>query len=257
MPEELRTVAIVQARMGSSRLPGKVLKEIHGKPMIGWVVERTRKSLSVDHVAVATTTDASDDAIEAWCRESQVACYRGSTYDVLDRFYQAARLYAADVIVRVTADCPVIDPGVIDETVSAFHELGVDFAANRLPPPWSRTYPIGLDTEVCRFTALERAWKEAGAAHEREHVMPYLYDEPDRFKVYQLNTSPDYGSLRWTVDTPEDLIFIQQVFNLLPDVENFTWLDVLSITQSNPELNAINAEIKHKVFNDVDARMKK
>jgi len=149
----------------------------------------------------------------------------------------------------------VIDPGVIDETVAAFHAQGADFAANRLPPPWGRTYPIGLDTEVCLFSALERAWKEAREAHEREHVMPYLYDTPGRFKIYQLNTTPDYGSLRWTVDTPEDLDFIRRVFEYLPDKENFSWLDVLAVTQAHPELNAINAEIKHKVFNDVDARM--
>lgn len=255
MPNKQHTVALVQARMSSSRLPGKVLKEINGKPMIAWVVERTRLAKSVDYVAVATTTDAADDAVEAWCRESQTACYRGSMFDVLDRFYQAARLYAADIVVRVTADCPVIDPGVIDETVAAFHAQGADFAANRLPPPWGRTYPIGLDTEVCLFSALERAWKEAREAHEREHVMPYLYDTPGRFKIYQLNTTPDYGSLRWTVDTPEDLDFIRRVFEYLPDKENFSWLDVLAVTQAHPELNAINAEIKHKVFNDVDARM--
>lgn len=256
MAARQQTVALVQARMSSSRLPGKVLKDINGKPMIAWVVERTRKAKSVDYVAVATTIDPADDAIENWCRESKTACYRGSMFDVLDRFYQAGKLYAADIIVRVTADCPVIDPQVVDETVAAFHSQDADFAANRLPPPWGRTFPIGLDTEVCRFSALAKAWKEAKEAHEREHVMPYLYDMPDRFKIYQLNTSPDYGALRWTVDTPEDLEFIRAVFAFLPDTENFTWLDVLAVTMQHPELNAINAEIKHKVFNDVDARMK-
>lgn len=257
MTEVQRTVAIVQARMGSSRLPGKVLQEIHGKPMIARVVERTRKAKFVNNVAVATTTEASDDAIEAWCRESATACYRGSTFDVLDRFYQAARLFAADVVVRVTADCPVIDPDVIDETISAFHQHAVDFAANRLPPPWGRTFPIGLDTEVCSFSALERAWEDAKAAHEREHVMPYLYDVPGRFKIFQLNTEPNYGSLRWTVDTPEDLEFIRRVFDHLQDVDHFSWLDVLAVTHSHPELNKINAEIRHKVFDDVDTRMNK
>jgi len=257
MPEKQRTVAIVQARMSSSRLPGKVLKEINGKPMIAHVVERTRRANSVDYVAIATTIDPSDNAIEDWCKESQTACYRGSMFDVLDRFYQAAKLYAADIIVRVTGDCPVIDPQVIDDTVAAFHAHSADFAANRLPPPWGRTFPIGLDTEVVSFCALEQAWTEAKEPHEREHVMPYMYDVDGRFKVYQLNTSPDYGTLRWTVDTPEDLEFIRSVFAFLPDPENFTWLDVLAVTQDHPELNAINAEIKHKVFNDVDLRMKK
>jgi spore coat polysaccharide biosynthesis protein SpsF len=256
MQNKPRTVALVQARMSSSRLPGKVLKEIHGKPMVAWVVERTRQAKQVDFVAVATTSDSADDVIESWCRRSNVACYRGSMFDVLDRFYQAAKLFAADVVIRVTADCPVIDPQVIDETIEAFYGNQVDFAANRLPPPWGRTYPIGLDTEVCSFAALERAWKEAKEAHEREHVMPFLYDVPGRFKVYQLNTTPDYGTLRWTVDTPEDLEFMQTLFALLPEVESFTWLDVLEITRQNPELKAINADVQHKVFNEVDTRMK-
>jgi spore coat polysaccharide biosynthesis protein SpsF len=177
-------------------------------------------------------------------------------FDVLDRFYQAAKLFAADIIVRVTADCPVIDPQVIDETIDAFHTHQVDFAANRLPPPWGRTYPIGLDTEVCSFSALEQAWMKARDAHEREHVMPYLYDVLGRFKVFQLNTTPDYGALRWTVDTPEDLEFMQALFALLPDVESFTWLDVLELIRLHPELEAINADVQHKVFNEVDARMK-
>ena len=257
MPEKDRTIAIVQARMASSRLPGKVLKEINGKSMLAWVVERTRQARNVDYVAVATTTDSADDTIERWCKEALTACYRGSMFDVLDRYYQAARLYAADVIVRVTADCPLIDPQVIDDTITAFHDNNADFAANRLPPPWGRTFPIGLDTEVCRFSALERAWKEAREAHEREDVMPYLYDVPDRFKVFQLNTSPDYGALRWTVDTPEDLEFIRAIVQNLPDKENFTWLDVLAVTQAHPELNNINAGIRHKVFDDVDSRMQK
>lgn len=252
-----RTVALLQARMSSSRLPGKVLKDIHGKPMIEWVVKRTAAAKLVDFVGVATTVDSSDDSIEAWCRESHIACYRGSMFDVLDRYYQSAKLYAADVVVRVTADCPVIDTNLVDETIQAFFDTNADFAANRLPPPWGRTYPIGLDTEVCTFAALECAWTEAKAAHEREHVMPYLYDVPGRFIVHQLNTTPDYGTLRWTVDTAQDLDFIRAVFDLLPDRENFSWKDVLSVTQAHPELNAINAEINHKVFDDIDARMKK
>lgn len=257
MESEARVVALVQARMSSTRLPGKVLKDINGKPMLAWVVERTRLAKKIDFVAIATTTDMADDAIESWCKESNTGCYRGSMFDVLDRFYQAAKLYAAEVVVRVTADCPVIDPQVIDETIDAFHANQADFAANRLPPPWGRTYPIGLDTEVCSFAALEKAWKEAKEAHEREHVMPYLYDISGRFKVYQLNTSPDYGALRWTVDTPADLEFMQALFELLPDANSFTWLDVLEVTRNHPELAGINADVQHKVFNEVDARMKR
>lgn len=250
-----RTVALVQARMSSSRLPGKVLKEIHGKPMLAWVVERTRLSKLVDTVAVATTSDGQDDPIAAWCKDHSVEYYRGSMFDVLERYYQAAQNFHAAVVVRVTADCPLIDPLVIDETITAFHLYQVDFAANRLPPPWNRTYPIGLDTEVCSFAALESAWQNAVEGHEREHVMPYLYTVPGRFKVHQIDTTPDYGALRWTVDTPEDLNFMRDLFELLPDVDHFSWLDVLKITQQHPELTAINAAVHHKIFNEVDTRM--
>ena len=129
----------------------------------------------MDEVAVATTTDVSDDPIEAFCKSNKVPVYRGDVFDVLDRYYQAARAFQADVIVRLTADCPLLDPYVVDQTVRRFFADGADFAANRLPPPFKRTFPIGLDTEVCSFAALERAWKEADQKYQREHVMPYLY----------------------------------------------------------------------------------
>ncbi len=177
-----QAIAIIQGRMNSSRLPGKVLKPIAGRPMLCHVMDRTASAETINEVIVATSDDPSDDPIELTCSREGYLCYRGSQFDVLDRFYQAASLADASVIVRITADCPLIDPGVIDRTVRAFFEQGADFAANRLPPPYKRTYPIGLDVEVCSFTALERAWNEAKLPHEREHVMPYLYDQPGRFK---------------------------------------------------------------------------
>ncbi|MEA4907849.1 MAG: glycosyltransferase family protein [Anaerolineaceae bacterium] len=252
----MKTIAIIQARMSSSRLPGKVLKDIAGKPMLGHVVERVCQAKGVDEVVVATTTAPDDAAIEEYCRAQGIPVYRGSLYDVLDRFYQAALQYQADVVVRVTADCPLIDPGVIDLTLDAFHASGADFAANRLPPPWKRTYPIGLDTEVCSLAALERAWKEATQAYQREHVMPYLYDQDGRFKVQVVDHDPDYGALRWTVDTPEDLEFVRRVFQLLDGSQVFTWLDILALTQQHPELAAINAGVRHKTATDIDERLK-
>lgn len=251
-----RVVAIIQARMGSSRLPGKVLRDIHGKPMLAWVVERTRKASSVSEVMVATTSDPSDDMIEQVCRQMNVPCFRGNIYDVLDRYYQAAREAQADVVVRITADCPLIDAGLIDMVVQRFLEEKVDFAANRLPPPYQRTYPIGLDVEVVSFKALQRAWQEAREKHEREHVLPYLYESPGRFKTLTVDHETDLGSYRWTVDTFEDLEFIQKLFTLLPDTENFTWLDVLKIVEKNPQLSEINAGVSHKTFKDVDERSK-
>lgn len=252
---KMHTVAIIQARMSSSRLPGKVLLDLAGQPMLVRVVERVRRAKTVDDVIVATTTDPADDPIENCCRERGYACYRGSMFDVLDRFYGAARQMGADIIVRVTADCPVIDPDVIDHTVNAFHSAGADFAANRLPPPGKRTWPIGLDTEVCSFAALERAWEEAQLPYEREHVMPYFYDVDGRFKVIVTDHDPDYGSQRWTVDTAEDLRLLSEIFSRFGGQDTFSWLDVLHLIEKEPALAQINAGVRHKIGTEVDARM--
>jgi spore coat polysaccharide biosynthesis protein SpsF len=249
-----RTVAIIQARMGSSRLPGKVLKEIDRRPMLDWVVMRAGRAHTVNAVAVATTTDPSDDPIAAFCEARGIPVYRGDVFDVLDRYYQAARAFQAEVIVRLTADCPLLDPQVVDLTVQRFLDSGADFAANRLPPPFQRTFPIGLDTEVCSFAALERAWKEAEQKYQREHVMPYLYDQEGRFKVVVVDHSEDEGAQRWTVDTPQDLEFVRQVVARFGGRDDFGWLDVLALLEREPELMAINAEILHKTMVDVDER---
>jgi len=249
-----RIAAIIQGRMSSSRLPGKILLDIAGQPMLWRVVERVRMARTVDETIVATTTDPSDEPVAKFCQERAILLYRGSLYDVLDRFYQAASLYRADVIVRVTADCPLIDPAVIDRTVTELLETGADFSANRLPPPWKRTYPIGLDTEVCTFAALERAWREARLPHEREHVMPYLYSVPGRFAVRVVDAEQDFGHLRWTVDTPEDLEVVRRLFELLGGRRNFTWQEVLAVWQAHPELAEINAEVRHHKYDEVDER---
>jgi len=254
---QIRVVGIIQGRMNSSRLPGKILMDIGGQPMLAHVVERVRQARLVDLVVVATTTDPSDNSVEELCGQRGFACYRGSQFDVLDRFYQAARIYAAEVVVRVTADCPLIDPQVIDRTIQTFFDSQVDFAANRLPPPWKRTFPIGLDTEVCSYAALERTWKEASLLHEREHVMPYIYEVEGRFRVQTIDAEQDYGHLRWTVDTPEDLETIRRLFALLGKSEGFSWLDVLAVWQAHPELEMVNAQVHHHRFDDYDERFNK
>jgi spore coat polysaccharide biosynthesis protein SpsF len=248
------TLAIIQARMASSRLPGKVLLDICGKPMLERVLDRVKLARSIDNILVATTTDPSDEVLAEWCHEHQVDCFRGSMQDVLDRFYQAGVTYSPRYIVRVTADCPVIDPGLIDETVLACQENCVDFAATRLPPPFHRTYPIGLDVEVTTFSALERAWREAKLPAEREHVFPYLYDQPGRFNLKILNHEPDYGSLRWTVDTADDLELIRRIYEHFSPLEDFRWQAVLELMESKPELTLINAGTSHKSYLDVDER---
>ncbi len=271
-----RTVAIIQARMGSSRLPGKVMLDLGGKPMLQWVVERTRRATQVHQVMVATTDDPADDPIVAFCEAHNIPCYRGSTFDVLDRYYQAARSQLAEIVVRITADCPLIDPGLIDRTLDAFfgriqkqdkligtrpaslpvptRRFPFDFVANRLPPPFGRTYPIGLDVEVCTFSGLELVWDAAVEPFEREHVMPYFYEQPGRFGVLLVNHTEDLGHLRWTVDTPQDLEFVRQVVARFAGRDDFTWLDVLDLVRREPHLSQINAHVQHKTMTDTDAR---
>ena len=271
-----RIVAIIQARMSSSRLPGKVLLDISGQSMLARVVERTRLAHTLDEVVVATTSDPSDDPVADLCAQRGYPNYRGSLHDVLDRYYQSAKAFAAQVIVRITADCPLIDPSVIDQTVRVFlgeaenpesysvisspetrsnldKDFPWDFAANRLPPPWGRTYPIGLDTEVCTFQALTRAWKEADQPYQREHVMPFLY-EHDAFRVILLNTEPDYGALRWTVDTSEDLELVRQIYAHFEPRWDFSWQEVIELFKRQPSLARINQKVQHKDFRDVDSR---
>ncbi|MEW5828273.1 MAG: glycosyltransferase family protein [Chloroflexota bacterium] len=272
----MNVVGIIQARMGASRLPGKVLMDIEGQPMLARVYARAQRARTLGLLAVATTVDPSDDLVADFCAGRGYPCFRGSMHDVLDRYYQAAKFYAADVIVRITADCPVIDPLVVDETVKLVTNYQFDFACNRLPPPFTRTFPIGLDVEVCTFAALERAWKEAGQKFHREHVMPFLYEgvtfsrntqhvssdsyfvspgvSSRNLRIAQLHTRPDHGSLRWTVDTPEDLDFIRQLYRRFDGRDDFSWQDVLELTQKEPDLMKINADIRHKTLTEIDER---
>jgi spore coat polysaccharide biosynthesis protein SpsF len=264
-----RVIAIIQGRMSSSRLPGKILAEIAGQPMLQRVFARTSRAATVTETIFATTTDPSDDPVAEYCDFSGIPFTRGSLYDVLDRYYQTAKGAKADVVVRVTADCPVIDPVLIDEVANTLIEADYDFAANRLPPPFHRTYPIGLDVEACSFKNLEQAWKEASETFHREHVMPYFYEgvqlslvsrqlsegvSPRGYKVALRNHTTDFGDYRWTVDTPEDLEFMRQVYNRIDGRDDFTWKDVLYLVHSEPELMKINSGVHHKTLKDIDER---
>lgn len=258
MDRDSKVVAIIQARMDSTRLPGKVLLDIDGQPMLAWVVERTAMAKSVDEVVIATSTEDHDDPIADFCDRCNYPYDRGSEHDVLDRYYQAAQKFHADVIVRITADCPVIDPGVIDKTVDAFFRSSppADFAANRLPPPYHRTYPIGLDTEVTHFHSLEKAWKDAVKPSHREHVMPYLYQHPRKFEILIIDAEDDYGDLRWTVDTEDDLKLIREVVRRFEGRRDFTWLEIVDLFERDPSLKKINADVDQKSIPDVDNRLK-
>lgn len=240
--------------MGSSRLPGKVLKDIGGQPMLFRVVVRARHAQTLGRVVVATTIDPSDDPLFNYCRQQGFAVVRGDPYDVLDRYYQAAVQFGGKTVVRLTADCPLIDPAEIDRTVRAFWSAGVDFVANRLPPPWKRTTPIGMDTEVVTMAALTRAWREAKAKYAREHVMPYLYEEPGRFKTLLVDHEPDWGALRLTVDTAEDLALAREVTAYFGNGNDFGMAAVVQALADHPVWSQINAAVNHKSYRDVDNR---
>jgi spore coat polysaccharide biosynthesis protein SpsF len=264
-----RVVAIIQGRMSSSRLPGKILADIAGQPMLQRVFIRTSRSTTVTETIFATTTDPSDGPVAEYCDFSGIPFTRGSLFDVLDRYYQAAKQTKAAVVVRITADCPIIDPTLIDDVVNTLLEGEYDFVCNRLPPPWHRTYPIGLDVEACTFKVLEKAWKEAKEPQHREHAMPYFYEgvellavsrqlsegvSPRGFRIALLNHTTDFGDYRWTVDTPEDLEFMRQVYGRFDGRDDFTWKEVLDLVHNEPDLMKINAGIQHKTLKDIDKR---
>jgi len=232
-------VAIIQARMGSSRLPGKSLAEVEGRPMLWHVIERVKRACLIDRVVVATSTAKADDAIEATCRDMGVTCYRGSENDVLDRYYMAARAERAPQVVRITADCPLIDPEVVDRVVRRFQRGDVDYATNAMV----RTYPDGLDTEVFSFSALERAWHEANKTSEREHVTPYLRMGKFRTANVECDSVTLYQHYRWTVDEAEDLDFIRAVYRAMRGRERFGMPEVLELLEQNPGLEKMNSEI--------------
>jgi glutamate-1-semialdehyde 2,1-aminomutase/spore coat polysaccharide biosynthesis protein SpsF len=229
------TAAIIQARMGSSRLPGKVLADVAGKPMLKRVCERVARATGVDVVLVATSTAPADDAVADFCRREGVCCYRGSEEDVLDRYFQAAREVKGDVIVRITADCPLIDPAVIDKVVDAFRRAGVDYACNTL----RRTYPDGLDVEVFSAAALGRAWLEAAKPSEREHVTPYLRTAGG-FRTLGVESEIDLSArqMRWTVDEPQDLAFVRRVYQETNGHQPLGFREVLDLLERKPELAA-------------------
>jgi spore coat polysaccharide biosynthesis protein SpsF len=253
MHKDVRVVAVIQARMGSSRLPGKILLEIAGSPMLKRVVERVQKAKTVDQVVVATTVESSDGEVAKFCEDQGFVYVRGDLEDVLDRHLLAARTFDADIIVRITADCPLMDPKVIDRTVTAFMEEypQAQFGTNRGKDRIERTYPIGMDVEVMTREALEMAHEEAREAYHREHVTPFLYEARGRFGKTSVDAEEDYGSQRWAVDTPEDLEFVRAIYNRLSDQEDFGFEDVIALLKREPALMQINAGIKQKSMHDV------
>ena len=240
----MKTVAIIQARMGSTRLPGKILQNLTGIPMLTRVVNRVKRATTVDEVVVATTVEPADSAIEELVKDSGWKYYRGSQDDVLDRYYHAAKQSEADVIVRITSDCPLIDPGVLDRVVREFQNHNPEYAyVSNINP--TRHFPRGLDVEVFSLANLELAWNEDTNPAQREHVTPYFYRNPDRFRIFCVTADADHSAHRWTVDTPEDLALIQRIYDHFGH-DHFDWKEVLSLCEAHPDWSELNREIAQK-----------
>lgn len=235
------TVAVLQARYGSSRLPGKVLKPLLGRPMLARQIERLRRSRCITNLVVATSNRPEDDPIAKMCVEEGVSCYRGSLDDVLDRFYRAVEHLRPKTLVRLTGDCPLADPNVIDACVDFFRKGSFDYATNAIQP----TFPDGLDVEVMSFDCLEHAWREARLPSEREHVTPFIYAHPERFRIGHFRQENDQSRMRWTVDEPGDLEFTRAVYAALyPGNPYFAMPEILALLDANPELQELNS--RHK-----------
>jgi len=234
----MKIVALVQARMGSTRLPNKVMKPIGGIPMIELLLSRLSGANEVDQIVVATSVDKRNEPLVEHIRKLGYACEQGSENDVLDRYVQAARTHQADTVVRITGDCPLVDPALVDECIRRFKAAEVDYFSNIIPP----TYPDGLDIEVCTFRALEQANQETKSSFDREHVTPYLR-KPGRFRTASMQYGKDLSALRWTVDEHADFIVIEQVFQHFHPRIDFAWGEVLDLQHRQPDIFSINQSI--------------
>ncbi len=234
----MKIIAIIQARVGSTRFPNKVMQLILGKPMIEVLLTRLNQSKQIDKIIVATSDDTRNDELEKHVRKIGYDVYRGSENDVLDRYYHAAKEYKPDAIVRITGDCPLIDSEVVDSVIEAFKIENVDYVSNVSPP----TYPDGLDAEVFSFSALEASWSQTKNPFDREHVTPYIRGSK-KFSVHNIANENDYSSERWTVDEPEDFEVVTHIFDHFEGYTNFSWLDVIKLRENKPKLFSANQHL--------------
>jgi len=237
--------AIIQARTGSTRLPGKVFKLLSGKPLLWHVVNRLSYSKFINRIIVATTNNPLDDSIALWCSQNDVLFYRGDEQNVLDRYYKTAKHYKSDIVVRVTADDPFKDPNVIDNVINKLQTETLDFAYNNFPP----SFPEGLDTEVFTFSAIEKAFFSANDDFEKEHVTQYFYRNQAFFKTGNFSNSVNLSHLRWTIDTQLDFEMAEMVYNnLYKDQALFVMEDILSLINQYPKIAAHNLEVQRSAM---------
>lgn len=238
----MKVYAIIQARCGSTRLPGKIFMNIDGKPLLWHVVHRLRYAELIDDIVIATTTNSKDDATEEWCKQNEVKCFRGSEDDVLNRFYGAATTFPCDIIVRVTADDPFKEPSIIDKIIKKLIDENLDLATNVLPP----FFPEGLDCEVFTFDVLQTMEKTTNDAYDREHVTPYIYNNQDKFKIANVSSECQLSQYRWTIDNEEDYEMVNAIYENRKDGNDEILLmeEILGILDENPEIVSINSNVK-------------
>jgi spore coat polysaccharide biosynthesis protein SpsF len=247
--KKMKVAAIIQARMGSTRLPGKILKTVLGKTLLEYQIERVKRAKLIDEIIVATTAKKSDDPIAQLCHQLSIPFYRGSEDDVLSRYYEAATRFKVDVVVRLTSDCPIIDPEVIDKTVDVYlaNCQSVDYVSNTLV----RTFPRGLDTEVFSYKVLKEAFDHTIDKMYREHVTSYIYSHDEIYTLKNIASIENYGDHRWTVDTPEDFALLKNIIEALyPFNKEFVLEDVIKLLEMNPEWIEINKHIEQKKLSD-------
>lgn len=236
-------IAIIQARMGSTRFPNKMLRKIKGKTLLELYINRVKPSRLIDKIVIATTTKSEDDAIEETANKLGLDCFRGSENDLLDRYYQCAIEYRADVVVRLTPDDPFVDYQIIDRAIQIFKDNHADFVTNHFEP----TYPEGLDVEVYSIYALKKSWKEAKLLSEREHVFPYIQNNQDQFKIINFKQEKDYSHLRWTIDYECDYEMTKLIYDYLYEEKPiFLQQDILQLLEKYPELAEMNSHIHRK-----------
>ena len=233
--------------MGSKRLPGKILKEVNGIPLLKYLIRRVEKAKLIDKIIVATTNSKKDNPVVEFCNQNNVEYYRGSENDVLDRYYQTAKQYNPNIIVRITGDCPLHDPDIIDRTIKLFIDSKVDYAANTVPPEKSK-FPDGSDVEVFSFGALDRAWIECKNPTDREHVTFYMWRYNNGFKTILLDNNKEWGDYRLTIDYPEDFEVIKFIINKLNDENKFgTIEEIIDILDSNPDIRKKNSKYYFRI----------
>jgi spore coat polysaccharide biosynthesis protein SpsF len=220
--------------------------DIGGESALSRVVQRLRRAKLLQQIVVATSVSAADDAIVAECARLRVPCFRGSEDDVLDRYYRTAQAWPSDAVVRITADCPLIDPEVVDQTIEVFLENSADYASNSIP----ETYPLGISAEVFTSGALEQAWRETRRGYEREHVTAFFYEHPELFRISSISAPGDYSRYRLTLDTADDLQLIRAVYASFENQDSMTWQDVVGLLERRPELAVLNSHVVQKPLHE-------